>query len=813
MNMKLRLVFCTVVLTALQLMCINSKAQLPTNFPPIEVTTYDSNKVSPGYLFVGTWSSAPDSGSYLMILNNDGTPVDDDKYVELQKTAIDFKVQPNGLLSYAQSLAPLAIGGGWDVEHEIVDDSVTNIVETIQMRNGYLAESHDFQLLPNGDVLQFGYYFSEVDLSQIVSGGNPAALVSGGVIQELDSQRNAVFQWRAWDHYNFADFSYPNPTAATVSEFHINDIILDVDGNILAGTPTEIRKINRQTGEVMWTLGGSANEFTITNVVPGGFTATASDFGGHGTYRLPNGNFMEYDNSHGGITSRAIEYSLDESNKIATVVWSYTPTNPILGFATGYAQRLPNGNTLICWGLPRNASVPICTEVTPAGEKAFELTITNTSLLCYRAFRFPYPAADQKIQFTHPELAAGNPYNFTNTGVEIDVTSGAGGYNSVTVTREPYAPLDPSFVTIKPPRVLPVRVNVEQTDISSMTADIFFDANSLGFDHPEQLTVYQRTTPGAGPFVALPMIPYNPTTKQVGATMTQFGEFIFGYPDVAEMAYPPILARPENYRGVQTNNVVAAQKAESNVVYTVNEELPILLSWSPRGFGRYFNLEVATDSSFTTLVTNKQYRTDAFFVLSNALPNTTYFWRVQTITADNSTSDWSTNSFQTVAPMIQVIAPNGGESWQSGIRYFVHWSDNFAEPVVIDLYKGGTFLRSLNTNSSWGAYRWRVDSDLAAGNDYSIRITSATNAALFAESTAPFSINAPTFDDNSVAVLPDGKFKFSLTAPGATQATVLGSTNLTNWVEIQTVSLTNNSAVFDAGSANSAYQFYRLRVP
>jgi len=719
--------------------CHTLQAQVPTNFPPIVVTTYDSNRVAPGSIFLDTWSSSPNSGSDLMILNNDGTPVDGDKFVELDHTAINFKMQPNGLLSYDESIAPLLSGGGWNVQDRIVDDSMTNLLETVQMGNGYVAESHDFQVLPNGNVLLFGFYLSQVDLSKFVSGGNRAALVSGAVIQELDSQRNPVFQWRSWDHYNFEDFTYPNPTASFISEFHFNDIFLDVDGNVVVSTPTEVRKISRQTGEVMWTLGGSQNEFTI---VGAGFDA--SDFGGHGTYRLANGHLLEYDNSHAGITSRVIEYTLDESNKVATVVWSYTPPTMIACFATGNAQRLPNGNTLICWGLPRNGGVPSCTEVTPSGEKVFELSITNLSLQSYRAFRFPYPAAAQEIQATQRELSAGNSYVFTNTGVEIDVTAGAGGYNQATVTRAPYAPLQASFVTIKPPQLLPVRVKVEATAISSITADVLFDATGLGLDHPEQLTVYQRLTPDAGLFVALPTS-YNPATHQLGVTVSHLGEFAFGYPDIAEAAYPPILDRPDSYLGAQTN-VVAPRKAEPNTVYTVNQERPILLAWSPRGFGRFYDLQVAADPGFANPAVNLSYQQSAYYVWSNALPNTTYYWRARTMVESNSlivAGDWSTNSFQTVPPMLQVTAPNGGEAWQRGLRYFIGWNANFAENVVIDLYKSGVFLKSIVTNANTGSYRWQVDSELVPGNDYSIRITSAANPALFDSSDADFNIDVP----------------------------------------------------------------------
>jgi hypothetical protein len=82
-----------------------------------------------------------------------------------------------------------------------------------------------------------------------------------------------------------------------LAEVPVNNINLDIDGHIIAGTPDEIRKINRQTGDVMWTLGGGANEFTFVD-------GDVSHFGGHGTYRLKNGNFLMYNNAVGTTTSR-----------------------------------------------------------------------------------------------------------------------------------------------------------------------------------------------------------------------------------------------------------------------------------------------------------------------------------------------------------------------------------------------------------------------------------------------------------------------------------------------------------------------------
>ena len=342
------------------------------------------------------------------------------------------------------------------------------------------------------------------------------------------------------------------------------------------------------------------------------------------------------------------------------------------------------------------------------------------------------------------------------------MTSGAGGYNQVTVTREPYAPIQPSFFT-KAPRVLPVRVTVAADPGLVMTADISFDATSLGFNNPADLTVYFRPTPGSGSFVALPMQPYNPVTHQVRATMSQFGEFILGYPDVADVAYPPILNQPETYRGVQTNMIVAPHKAESNVVYAVNQELPVSLSWSPRGFARFYDLQIATNASFADpLVVDLSYLTNAFYIWSNALPGTTYQWRVRTLVKTNDAyaeGDWSTNSFQTIAPFLTVTSPNGGELWQRGLQYFIQWNANIQDNVSIELYKGGVPVEAIATNvPGTGVYQWEVDLTLDPGADYSIKVTDAANPSLSDVSKNYFNIDVPRItglepDDNGGMIL------------------------------------------------------------
>src|SRR5581483_8804823 len=376
----------------LLLLCLDrfhASAQLPQNFPTMTVTTNYAPAVSDGYIFQAVNLPTPGVGYYAMIVGTDGSPV---WYTELTNACWDFKVLPNGYLHYAQQIHALAYTGGGDVVHQILDDNHYP-VESIQAGNGYVAEGHEFQMLPNGHVLLIGYYLTQVDMSQVVSNGNPAAQVSGAILQELDAQRNVVWQWRFWDHYPFTS-QWVNSTAAVISEFHVNCVFLDNDGNLVVSTPDWVKKINRQTGDIMWHLGGIENQFTFVGVSQ---AQGISDFASHDINRLANGDVLLYNNSkfgQPGSSSSAKEYSLDETNKVATFVWEYRPNPGIPGPFQGSAQRLTNGNTFIGWGGLPGVTPVACTEVSGTNV-VFQMKFDNTNVVSYRSFKFAYPPSSE----------------------------------------------------------------------------------------------------------------------------------------------------------------------------------------------------------------------------------------------------------------------------------------------------------------------------------------------------------------------------------------------------------------------------------
>ena len=797
-----------IVLAALSL-----KAQLPPDFPTLSVTTNYAPGVADGDIFQGVNLPVAGIGYYAMIVGNDGVPV---WYRELTNACWDFKVLPNGYLHYAQQTRALTYTGGGDVVHEILDENGYP-QETIQGGNRYAAEAHEFQMLPNGNVLQIGYYLTQVDMSQVVSNGNPAALVSGAVLQELDAQRNVVFQWRFWDHYPFTG-QWVNSAAAVISEFHVNCLFEDTDGNLVVSTPNWVKKISRQTGEILWHLGGVENQFRFVGVSPEEGT---NDFAAHDINRLPNGNVLFYSNSQfgqPGSTSTAHEYALDETNKIATLVWSYRPNPGIAGPFQGSAQRLSNDNTFIGWGGLPGVTTVACTEVS-GSNVVFQMQFDNTNVVSYRSFRFPYPPSSQATTVSAPEVAAGNSYDFARTGVSIEGQIGGGGYNLLSVTRSPYAPVYPLFQG-KAPRVLPVRVSLSASGVDTLGVVVFFDANSLGLSNPTNLTVYYRQLTGNGLF--LPQTTsYNPVTGKISVSLSltsqveDLGEFIFCYPDLADIPYAPMLNQVVNDTGPPVADVIAPALASAGVSYHVNQDLPVLLSWSPKGLARSYQIQVSTNLDFSTTLVSVAYQNDAYYVFTPETGNTAYFYRVKTVN-DGGESDWAVGSFQTAPPFVALTFPQGGETLQRGLQPFIRWNDNIGETVTIELYKGGILAKTISTNApSTGAYQWPIGSDLTPGNDYTIKISSTTDPTLSAASATPFSIvDVPIIATSSVVRLADGRLQFAVSAPGLSQVSVLTSTKLASWQLLQVLPLSGGTAVFTGLAApGSPARFYKLQVP
>lgn len=346
---------------------------LPSDFPQLYVSVLADP--SPGFIFMSNFGM-PGSGiqPYLMILDNNGNPF---YYKKMSEYCSDFKLQPNGLLTYYDSSVPCFYGM----------NSRFAIVDTFTCSKGYETDLHELQILPNGHYLIIADDYEKVDMSKIVAGGDTSAIVTGIIIQEIDKNKNVVWQWRSWDHYKITDAtSDVDLTKSTIDYVHTNAIEQDSDGNIMISNRhmDEITKINKLTGDIMWRLGGKNNQFQFINDNIG-FSHQ------HDIRRLANGDITLFDDGNlhwSQLASRAVEYKLDEINKTAELVWQFRNIPDETSKAMGNVQRLDSGNSIIGWGTGR----PTITEVTPDGLKEFELSLPENQFN-YRGFRFKLDTA------------------------------------------------------------------------------------------------------------------------------------------------------------------------------------------------------------------------------------------------------------------------------------------------------------------------------------------------------------------------------------------------------------------------------------
>ena len=372
----------------LELKNLNDPSRSPDAFPVITVNY--SNNPAPGRLLLSNivFNVQIPNTPHLIIMNNDASVVFSR---QMGGQIFDFNMQPNGRFTYFSRVR----GKYFEIDSNYI------ITDSFYTGNGYLTDIHELRVLANRHALLMSYDKQVIDMSLLYPGGNPNALVTGLIVQEIDENKNVVFQWRSWDHIPILDATHEDFTAEQIDYIHGNALELDNDGNILLSSRhlDEITKISRNTGDIIWRMGGKKNEFQFPNDL---FRFSHQ----HGIRRLMNGNIILFDNGnyHTPQVSRAVEYLIDETNKIATMVWEYKNTPAIYGNAMGFAQRLENGNTLISWG----STNPTLTEVKPDGSKALEISF-STGVFSYRAFKYSFGSGFTGIDPVNGEI----PGNFS----------------------------------------------------------------------------------------------------------------------------------------------------------------------------------------------------------------------------------------------------------------------------------------------------------------------------------------------------------------------------------------------------------------
>jgi Arylsulfotransferase (ASST) len=357
--------------------------------PPIVTIRTPAHDTAPGYIFLAPKMAVVQAGP--MIMDDRGQLVWFHP-LKLTKGVTDFRVQRYRgrpvLTWWRGRVSMVGVGNGWYV---IYDQSYRPVAE-VRPGSGLAGDVHEFLLTSHDTALMTIYHRRRVDLRSI--GGPEDGLIWDGIVQEVDIPTGrVVFEWHSYPQIGIRE-SYSNPPKKQLGTkpfpydyIHLNSIAEEPNGDLLiSGRNTHaVYEVDRQTGKVLWRLGGKKSDFRLGKGVRFAWQ--------HDARRRPDGAITIFDNGAAPPVekfSRVLVLRVDERTKRATLVRSYHHPKRLLSPFEGNAQFLPGGHIVVGWG-----AWPYVSELDRNGRVVFDAYFGHgkkpgQDADTYRAYRFAW---------------------------------------------------------------------------------------------------------------------------------------------------------------------------------------------------------------------------------------------------------------------------------------------------------------------------------------------------------------------------------------------------------------------------------------
>ncbi len=313
--------------------------EVPTDLPSKTVTVYDADALAGGFVI-----SCNYQGKWVFIMDEDGDYVwwysfGTADYVRAMMS------EDGRHMIVANGNVPGPNGG---FLHKVSMDGLETESYSAPKRH------HDATVLPDGTITYFEYETTgEGTCDRVVE------LAPDGSTREVFMVRDH-FEDRAtegeWCHANAINY-LPSEDAYTLSILRMDTII----------------KFDRG-GELLWVFGGDDSDFPEVS------------WNAQHQHQILEDSILLFNNrgeAGGGFNaaSRALEYSLDESDFDASLIWEYS-SDRLISQSLGDAKRLPNGNTLVVF-----STNGLIQEVSPDGDIVQEIGWGIGSAIGYISWR------------------------------------------------------------------------------------------------------------------------------------------------------------------------------------------------------------------------------------------------------------------------------------------------------------------------------------------------------------------------------------------------------------------------------------------
>ncbi len=327
---------------------------LPALLPPLDLRIHDGEQMQPGWTMFNLSNHYDKIPLILAFVDEEG------RYRWYHQRATTSSGAATSVYVLNEGLL---VGGTFDagrVWPALIDWEGTVLWER------ELDMHHDIHPLDDGTWIWLGHADS-----------CPNDIPNSGTINryELDAGET-TWSWSFCDHY------LPDPIVKDWD--HLNAVIpFPGEDSLLISAKNQfaVFKVDPGTDEVVWRLGKNG-DFTRTDGDEHAFTNQ------HAPEFVANNELLVFDNGVEGWreTSGAVQVRFDEEAMTYEVVWSWYPDPPIYAPIWSDADRLENGNTLITFGQRGTGKDSHIIEVTPDGERVWQL-VTPKKWGWYRSHR------------------------------------------------------------------------------------------------------------------------------------------------------------------------------------------------------------------------------------------------------------------------------------------------------------------------------------------------------------------------------------------------------------------------------------------
>ncbi|BCJ98999.1 arylsulfotransferase family protein [Anaerocolumna chitinilytica] len=375
---------------------------------PMKVTVNVAKyRSAPGFIFVAPYTlyeatMIGQTGS--LIMDQSGNPIWFNPLCSTYIQNSDFRVQAyhehpvltmwQGTISGTQSSElNLPAGDPEPGAYYLILNQHYDIIKKISARNGFTSDLHEFTITNRNTALFTAIKQVPADLTPY--GGPKEGYIDDYSIQEIDIETGKLlFFWNALSHINPGESMLPAASAAESNNiwdcYHMNSIDEGPDNSLLISMRNmwAIYKLDKETGNIIWQLGGKHSDFTIS---PDASFSWQHD----ARYRADNRISMFDDACCASSTSppqcqsHGLILELDFCNMTAIALRKYFHCPPLYVPSQGNVQKLPNGNQLIGWG-----QKPYLSEFEEAGNTISEPCINilydvqfPNENMSYRAFK------------------------------------------------------------------------------------------------------------------------------------------------------------------------------------------------------------------------------------------------------------------------------------------------------------------------------------------------------------------------------------------------------------------------------------------